>query len=75
MTDELRRNCERAVHVITQSGDVLKAGRAAVYVLSSLPRLGWLRLFSFPPFVWLTEGVYWLVARRRGIIGRFVSVA
>lgn len=74
MTDGLRRKCEQAVHVITERGEVLKAGRATVYVLSSLPHVGWLRVFLYPPLVWVAEGAYWLVARSRGIISRFVSI-
>lgn len=74
MTDELMRRCEHAVHLITESGEVLRAGRATLYVLSSLPRLAWLRVFLYPPLVWAAEGVYWLVARSRGVIGRFVSL-
>lgn len=74
MTDELMRRCEHAAHLITESGEVLRAGRATLYVLSSLPRLAWLRVFLYPPLVWAAEGVYWLVARSRGVIGRFVSL-
>src|SRR6266545_2727735 len=52
MKPRLRRACTRAVHVVTPDGRVLRAGRAALYLLSvtGWPRLCW--LLSLPPLVW-----------------------
>lgn len=70
MTDALAARCARAVHVITPEGDVMRAGRATLYVLD---RIGWhavARGASLPPFVWMVELGYWLVARHRGLAAR-----
>ena len=70
MTDALAARCARAVHVITPHGRVLRAGRATLYVLD---RIGWraaARVAARPPFVWMVELGYWLVARHRGLIAR-----
>lgn len=74
MTAELKRLCERAVHVITEDGDIIRGGRATVYVLSSIPHLGWLRVLSIPPLLWLAELAYWLAARNRSLLGRLLSL-
>jgi predicted DCC family thiol-disulfide oxidoreductase YuxK len=70
MTDRLAQRCARAVHVITPEGNVLSGGRATLYALD---QIGWHRtagLCSRPPLLWLVEGGYWLVARRRGLLSR-----
>ena len=70
MTDELARQCERAVHVITPEGRVLRAGRASLYAMDAV---GWRRfaaLFSLPPLSWLVERVYAFVAAHRGWLSR-----
>lgn len=72
MTPALREACGRAVHVLTPDGRVLRAGRAALHVLAAIgwPRLA--RVASWPPFVWLVELGYWLVARHRKFFSRFL---
>ena len=72
MTPELYAACERAVHVLTVDGRILRAGRASLFVLE---RIGWgwlARLLALPPFVWLVELVYWVVARNRPFFSRFL---
>ncbi|MFN3650512.1 MAG: thiol-disulfide oxidoreductase DCC family protein [Armatimonadota bacterium] len=72
MTPELERACERAVHVITPEGRLLRAGRASLYLLQ---HVGWgplAALLCWPPFIWVVEAVYWLVARNRGFVSRFL---
>ena len=64
--------CARAVHVIPPAGEVLRAGRASLYVLGSL---GWRRaeaIGSRRPLVWLVEAGYGLVARHRPFFARFL---
>ena len=54
MTPELYHACQKAVHVITADGKVLKAGRASLFVLSELGYPRWLLCpLMVPPLVWL----------------------
>jgi uncharacterized membrane protein YphA (DoxX/SURF4 family) len=72
MTDQLAQQCERAVHVITPDGSLLRAGRASLYVMDVI---GWHRFaasFSTRSLVWLAELVYWLVASHREWASRFL---
>lgn len=72
MTPRLRRACRRAVHVITPDGTVLRAGRAALYLIG---RSGWplaARILALPPLVWLVEIGYRVVAENRAFFGRFL---
>ena len=58
------------MHVITRDGDVLRAGRATLFVLEAL---GWrpvARLLSVPPLIWIVELVYRVVASNRRIFSR-----
>jgi len=71
MTEELARQCERAVHVITPEGRLLRAGRASLYAMDAV---GWHRLAAFcstPPLLWLVELVYRFVASHRRWLSRF----
>jgi len=72
MTDALAQRCARAVHVLTPAGTILSAGRASLCVLGLIgyPRLAW--VLAFPPFVWLVELGYWIVARNRRFFGCFL---
>ena len=72
MTPELRRACERAFHVITIGGQTLRAGRAMLFVLENM---GWKRLghlLTLPPFVWIVELAYRLIASNRDFFARFL---
>ena len=72
MTAALAQRCARAVHVITPEGLVLSAGRASLCVLGLIgyPRLA--RIGAIPPFIWLVELGYWIVARNRQFFSRFL---
>lgn len=72
MTPELRVACERAVHVVRADGQILKAGRATLFVLSQVgfPLLA--RVLGWPPFIWFIELGYYIVARNRRLFGRFL---
>lgn len=62
----------RAVHVITGDGRVLRAGRAALFILE---RTGWkisARVLGWIPFVWGVEGAYRCVADHRRFFARFL---
>lgn len=72
MTPELYEACKRAVHVFTPDGRILRAGRASLFVLG---RIGWPRaafLASLPPFIWLVELGYRLVARNRSFFSKIL---
>jgi hypothetical protein len=72
MTPRLRRACARAVHVVTPDGTVLRAGRAALYLIGAS---GWPRtaqVLSRPPLIWLVEIGYRIVANNRPLFGRFL---
>ncbi|MDW8106593.1 MAG: DUF393 domain-containing protein [Armatimonadota bacterium] len=63
---------QRALHVITADGRILRAGRAVLFIGEQLG-YGWLtRPLSIPPLVWIVEGVYWLTARLRGKLSRWL---
>lgn len=73
MTPQLYEACQRAVHVLTIEGEVLRAGRAAMFVLEQIGYPRWLiRPFTWPPLVWFTELGYWLVANNRPFFSKFL---
>lgn len=72
MTPELRAACEKAVHVLTAEGRILRAGRAVLFILAGIG-YGWLaRPLMVPPFVWLVELGYRIVATHRPFFARFL---
>jgi len=72
MTPALRSACEHALHVVTAEGAVLSSGRACLFILEGL---GWRTLARFlgrPPFIWIVECSYRLVAANRRLFSRIV---
>jgi predicted DCC family thiol-disulfide oxidoreductase YuxK len=73
MTPQLERACRRAAFVITPDGQVLRAGRAALYVLGAV---GWpkplVKLLSLPPLAWGVEIGYRIVANNRMFLSRYL---
>lgn len=72
MTPELYAACERAMHVIKPEGTTLRAGRATLFILE---QIGWgwaARLLALPPFVWIVEAGYAIVARNRDFFSHFL---
>ncbi|MCC7366843.1 MAG: DUF393 domain-containing protein [Chloroflexi bacterium] len=73
MTPRLAHACRRAVHVVAPDGTVLRAGRAALYLLRTAglpaPLIG---LLGLPPLVWLVEIGYRIVADNRPFFARFM---
>lgn len=59
------------MHVIRADGTILRAGRAALYVLE---RCGhpWVKLGRIPPFIWFVELGYRIVATHRPFFARFM---
>jgi predicted DCC family thiol-disulfide oxidoreductase YuxK len=73
MTPRLRKQSQRAIQVITRQGKQRSAGRAVLFALQEIgwhPRLA--RLAQRPPFIWLVELAYWIVARNRPFFSRLV---
>jgi predicted DCC family thiol-disulfide oxidoreductase YuxK len=73
MTDDLRRRCERALHLIPPGGEPVSAGKAALEVLSLL---GWEKTAAFlsaAPMCWAVEAGYRLIARHRSLFGKFFA--
>jgi predicted DCC family thiol-disulfide oxidoreductase YuxK len=71
MTPELYRACGKAVHVIDREGSIHRGARATLFILE---REGWgpiARFLSLPPFVWIVELGYCLVASNRSFFSRF----
>ena len=72
MTPELRIACARAVHLVTPEGELLRAGRACLWVLQRIGYPVLARVLAVPPLVWAVELGYWLVARNRMLASRFL---
>lgn len=69
------RALQRGVHVMTADGRVLRGGRAVLFIGEQLG-YGWLtRPLSLPPLVWGVEGVYWIIARLRGKLSRWLRLS
>ena len=60
------------MHVLTPEGQVLRAGRACLWVLQRIGYPVLARVFSLPPLVWGVELGYWLVARNRRLASRLM---
>jgi predicted DCC family thiol-disulfide oxidoreductase YuxK len=72
MTPELLASCETAIHVVTSNNRTLRAGRATLFILANIG-YGWLaRPLMLPPFVWLAELGYRIVAANRPFFARFL---
>ena len=73
LTPELYEACKRAVHVIKADGEIVRAGRATLFILE---RLGWgyglPRLLRLPPFIPFIEIGYGYVARHRSFFSRLL---
>lgn len=72
MTDSLRAACAKAIHVITTDGEILRAGRAVMFILRGLGFRVIGTLGATPPFVWGVELGYWVVANNRVLASKFL---
>lgn len=70
VTPEVRKACERSVHVIRRDGRVLRGGEACLYVGH---RLGWrwAKPVARSPLIRPVEGAYRIVADNRQIFSKF----
>lgn len=73
LSPPLRLRAERSALVIRPDGQVKAGGRA---ILAALIAIGWhprlAQVAGLPPFVWLVELGYTLVARNRGLVSRIL---
>jgi hypothetical protein len=60
------------VHVLTADGQLLRAGRASLFVLGETGHPWLARFLSLPPLVWFVELGYVLVAWNRSLISRLL---
>ncbi len=73
MTSELYRACQKAVHIITTDGRILRAGRASMFVLAEIGYPPWLiHPLTWPPLIWLVELGYQLVVQNRSFFSKFL---
>lgn len=72
MTPALRVACEKAVHVLTTDGRMLRAGRASLFVLEQIGFKGIARVLGLPPFLWFVELGYKIVAANRTLFSRLL---
>ncbi len=72
MTPALYVACRHAIHVVKADGTVLRAGRACLFILEEL-EWGWIaRCLAVPPFIWVVELGYRIVAANRQLFARFL---
>ena len=72
MSPALAEACRRAVHVVKGDGQVLRGGRAVLFILECTG-MGWpARIAAYPPILWVVELGYGAVARNRSFFGRFL---
>ncbi|MCZ6562152.1 MAG: hypothetical protein O6948_04385 [Deltaproteobacteria bacterium] len=72
MTPVLYAACKDAIHVVEADGTEHQAGRACLFILDGL---GWhrgARIFAAPPWIWLVELSYRIVASKRPFFSRFL---
>src|SRR5258708_39734755 len=72
MTPQLEAVCKRSLHIVKADGKVIRAGRATLFILEHLGWGLWARLLAVPPFIWLVELGYWIVAKNRPIFAKFL---
>ena len=74
MTPPLYEACKKAMHVVKSNGEILRGGRAFMFILEHINwGYGILPGFlSSPPMIWFVELGYKLVAANRGFFSRFI---
>ena len=72
MTPALALACEEAVHVVRPNGEILRAGRAVLFALETIGFTKSSRILRTPPFIWLVEIGYRLVAQNRHRLNRWI---
>ncbi len=72
MTPALKEACPKAVHVVTADGEILRAGRASLFIAEQLGHRRLARSLRLPPIVWGVELGYRIVAANRPFFSRFL---
>lgn len=71
MHPDLYERCKSALYVVTESGMELRGAKAVLFLYELT---GWgffAKLLGTPPFLWIIQLGYWLVARNRGLISKW----
>lgn len=74
LSPALRAACANALHVVKSDGQILRAGKAALFCLESTRWHRCARLLARPPFIGAVEMVYGLVAANRIRISKLLFV-
>jgi len=74
MTPPLYEACKKAMHLVTDDGEILRGGRAMMFVLE---RINWgygilPGFLSLPPMIWFVELGYKIIAANRQFFSRFI---
>ncbi len=73
MTGALLAACRRAMHVVTPDGQILRAGRAVLFVLETVGyHPFWARRLARFPFIFAVEWGYALVAGHRPFFAKIL---
>lgn len=75
ISPELRAACRDSIHVVKSDGEILRAGRAALFCGRQTRWHRLARLAQWPIFLPLVEIGYGWVARNRHIVSKFVFTA
>ena len=70
MTDDAYKRAAREILVFTTDGRCLGGANAFLFFKQ---KTGWgaiAAVLRIPPFIWLLQGGYWLIARNRGLISK-----
>ena len=70
MTPEVYARCDKEMYVITSDGQALPGVKGFLFAMKETGAGSWVTLLSYPPFIWIMQAGYWLVARNRGLISR-----
>lgn len=72
MTPALKEACRKAVHVVTADGEILRGGRASLFIGEQLGHRRLARVLRVPPLAWGVELGYQVVATHRPFFSRFL---
>lgn len=70
MNPALLERCKFELGLVTADGREMMGARAVLFILEATG-WGWFaRMLSYPPFIWVLQIGYWIVARNRGLISK-----
>lgn len=72
ISPELRAACQKSVHVIKASGEILRGGRAVLFCGQQTRWHQLARIATWPVFLPFIELGYALIAKNRGVFSKFL---